>query len=177
MQSYFVRIGALAEVRAASGPIGLTRDCRVIVRTGIGLQCGEIVGSCRQPPRRQTEIASILRTTTRDDERLIVRLDRNKPKAVEQCRHVLAQSGSQSVLLDIDQMLDGGTLVLHFLGEVDQAAESITAKIVEQYESVIRTRQIAKLLRDGCGPDCGTGGGCETGTCSGCSLAEACQVR
>jgi len=191
MQSYFVRIGALAEIQSARGPDGVERDSRVILRTAAGLQLGLVLGPSQQLPSfeasapkasgagassAETTAAHILRSTTDEDELLIGRLNRHKRTAVERCREALASSGSKSVLLDIDQMLDGGILVMHFLGEVDQTAESITKQIAEEYESVVRTRHFAKLLRDGCGPDCGTGAGCSTGSCTGCNAA-ACTDR
>jgi len=196
MQSYFVRIGALAEIQSAWGPNGVERDSRVILRTAAGLQLGLVLGPSREFSSDEASSAEassaeassaeassaeatgtrILRSTTDQDELLIGRLSRHKRTAVERCREALTSSGSKSTLLDIDQMLDGGTLVMHFLGEVDQVAESITKQIAEEYESVIRTRHFAKLLRDGCGPDCGTGAGCSTGSCSGCNAA-ACTDR
>jgi hypothetical protein len=76
------------------------------------------------------------------------------------------------MLLDVDQLFDGGTLIMHFLGPVDAIAETVTREIADRYESVVRSRHFSKLLRDGCGPDCGTekGGGCGT-SCAGCSVA------
>jgi hypothetical protein len=71
--------------------------------------------------------------------------------------------------VDVDQVFDGGTLIMHFLGPVDTIAESITKGIADRYESIVRSRHFAKLLREGCGPDCGTQlGGCEA-TCAGCA--------
>jgi len=94
---------------------------------------------------------------------------------VEACQVALAESGSDAVLLDVDQLFDGGTLVMHFLGSVDAAAESITREITERYESIVRTRHFAKLLRDGCGPDCGEkDGGCGS-KCGGCAIAKSCS--
>ena len=118
---------------------------------------------------REAETATksrILRVTTDEDELLIRRLERHKREAVEACREALAQSGSSSLLLDVDQFLDGGTLLMHFLGPVDEIAETVTKQVVEKYESIVRSRHFAKLLRDGCGPDCGseTSSGCGAGS-------------
>ena len=175
MQSYFVRIGSLAEVHAVRGPADIDRNCRVIVRTPAGLQLGQVLGPCDDSIKYSIDSPKILRSTTSEDELLIRRLNRHKRQAIEKCRRAIAQSGSKSVLLDVDQMLDGGTLVMHFLGPVDRAAESITKQIADEYESVVQTRHFAKLLRDGCGPDCGSGSGCSTGGCTGCSSAVACN--
>lgn len=177
MQSYFVRIGSLAEVQAASGPAGIERNDRVIVRTSKGLQLGQVLGPCRDPIADDANRPRILRNTTDQDELLIRRLNRHKQQAIELCRASLAESGSNSILLDVDQMLDGQTLVMHFLGDVDRAAQTTSETIVEEYESVVRTRHFAKLLRDGCGPNCGSGDECSSGSCSGCTAAAGCSTN
>lgn len=171
MFTYFVRLGPLAELRAAVGGMRLPRDCRVIVRTSLGLQVGEIVGPCRAaeadaPPR-------ILRATSAADELLVQRLGRHRRLAVQRCRAALAAGGSQSVLLDVEPVLDGTRVVLHFLGTIDEQAERLTAELVAEYESIVRTADFAALLEAGCGPDCGTGAGapCSNGQCSGCALS------
>ncbi len=177
MSLYFVRIGSLAEVQAALGSVAIERDSRVIVRTRLGLQLAHVLAPCREPITDEQELPTILRITTDEDELLIRRLNRHKREAVESCRESLKKSGSKSILLDVDQLLDGGTLIMHFLGDVDQAAQTVTNSIVEDYESVVRTRHFAKLLRDGCGPDCGAGGACTSGSCSGCIATAACNAN
>jgi len=168
MPAYFVRLGPLAELRAAISNVRLSRHRRVVVRTADGLRIGEIVAPCRAAESDDPPI--ILRPTSGEDELLIRRLARHRREAVEKCRAALAEAGSNAVLLDVDPLLDGTKLMLHFLGQVDDRAERIAGKIVDEYESIVRTRHFTKLLRDGCGPACGTqnAGGCGTEGCSGC---------
>ncbi len=189
MSYSYVRIGALCEVHLAHCPLILPRGRRVIVRTGRGTELAEIIRCVSDPalkkslatdetaaqPTSREPTASVLRPTTTEDELLLRRLERHKREAVEACQTALAESESQSVLLDVDQLFDGGTLVMHFLGSVDSLAESITREITERYESIVRTRHFSKLLSDGCGPNCGEQDGeCGTG-CSGCAVAKACK--
>ncbi len=190
MRYCYVRIGALGEVHLATCPLILPRGRRVIVRSSRGTELAEIIRCIpsqepentsvtedqpQTPSKRQPSV-SILRPTSDEDELLLKRLDRHKREAVEACQVALAESGSDAVLLDVDQVFDGGTLVMHFLGSVDAAAESITREITERYESIVRTRHFAKLLRDGCGPDCGEKeGGCGS-KCSGCAIAKSCSA-
>ncbi len=189
MSYSYVRIGALSEVHLAHCPLILPRGRRVIVRTGRGTELAEIIRCVSDPalkkslatdetaaqPTSREPTASVLRPTTTEDELLLRRLERHKREAVEACQTALAESESQSVLLDVDQLFDGGTLVMHFLGSVDSLAESITREITERYESIVRTRHFSKLLSDGCGPNCGEQDGeCGTG-CSGCAVAKACK--
>ncbi len=153
----------------------LRRGRRVIVRTSRGVELGEIVRRCHRESVAAQSTVSILRPTTDEDELLIRRLERHKREAVEACRTELSGSGSTSILLDMDQLFDGGTLIMHFLGPVDEIAESVTKKVVDRYESIVRTRHFSKLLRDGCGPACGTedSGGCGS-NCAGCAVGSAC---
>ena len=195
MHQYFIRLGALGEIHIAESTETLKRGHRVIVRTSRGIELAEVVG---RGPREQSTLAGsrvdsgadqngsdatdtgrILRITTHQDELLIGRLHRHKRAAIESCRRQLAESGSKATLLDVDQSLDGRTLMMHFLGPVDHVAESITESIVSEYETSVRSRHLAKLLNDGCGPGCGEQEGqgcqssCRTGACSGCGLASA----
>ena len=165
----------MAEVHTGRSAVELDRGRRVIVRTSRGVELGEVVRRCHGESGAGQSTVSILRPTTDEDELLIRRLERHKRAAVEACRTELSESGSKSILLDVDQLFDGGTLVMHFLGPVDEVAESITKKVVDRYESIVRTRHFSKLLRDGCGPACGTeaGGGCGS-SCAGCAVASAC---
>lgn len=179
MYRYFVRLGSLAEVHTARWPAAsLPRDCRVIVRTARGLELGEVVGRSGQEANPEAVELRILRPTSDEDELLIRRLERHKREAIEACRSALTEAGSRATLLDVDQLLDGGTLIMHFLGPPDEIAESVTRQIADRYESIVRTRHFAKLLRDGCGPECGTdkAGGCGN-DCAGCSTAAACRSR
>ncbi len=173
MPQYLLRLGSLGQLHVGEWPHALERGQRLIVRTEMGVQLAETVGPCsdRMSMVDAHARATILRATSAQDELLIRRLDRHKREAVEACRQRLIEAGSAATLLDVDQMFDGGTLVMHFLGPVDDLALPITSQVVEQYESVVRTRHFAKLLRDGCGPNCGTqeGNGCST-QCTGCSI-------
>jgi len=188
MSYSYVRIGALSEVHLANCPLILPRGRRVIVRSDRGTELAEIIRclphpalestlgppKLTDPPAKRQPTVSVLRPTTEEDELLLRRLERHKREAVEACQMALAQSDSQAVLLDVDQLFDGGTLVMHFLGPVDSTAESITREITERYESIVRTRHFSKLLREGCGPDCGEKeGGCGN-ACNGCAVASRC---
>ncbi|MDA8743665.1 hypothetical protein N9N28_03425 [Rubripirellula amarantea] len=175
MNSLFLRIGSLGEIHVASAPVALPRGRRVIARSGRGVELGEVVGPCRND-RFGKPTVQVLRPTTEEDELLIRRLERHKRRAVEACRDALVAAGSPAVLLDIDQLFDGGTLVMHFLGDSDENAEAITRSVATEYEGVVQSRHFAKLLSEGCGPGCGTaaGGGCGGG-CATCSTA--CSIK
>lgn len=149
----------------------MLRGQRVILRTARGLELGEVIRECHASPQKSKAARPrIVRPTTDQDELLISRLERHKRRAVEACRTALERSGSTAILLDVDQLFDGGTLVMHFLGPVDAIAQSITREVAEEYESIVRSRHFAKLLIDGCGPDCGNKDhGCAS--CAGCAAS------
>lgn len=173
MPSFYVRVGVNAELHVIQAPGRLEHGRRVLVRTGRGVELADLVS----PATAQRAVPSVeyLRSTTPEDELLLERLERYKREAVEECRVALAESGSKSVLLDVDQLFDGGSLILHFLGESDSIAQSVTEAIVNRYQSVVRSDEFAKLLSEGCGPGCGTAEGVGCGSnCSGCALAEHC---
>lgn len=176
MHHYLVRLGAMAELYAITTPLRLPGHRRVLVRTSRGVELGELVSG--QPRSESAAFAKVdfVRCTTSEDDFLIARLDRYKCEAVEACRELLTESESSAILLDVDQLFDGGTLLLHFLGPVDACADEITRQVVARYEQVARIGEFATLLETGCGPACGTdeGGGCGD-TCAGCAVASACR--
>ena len=177
MSQFFVRLGALGEIHVADGSGRFERGRRVILRTPRGVELAEVIGS--SAGHRKFLSHRILRATTEQDEILIRRLDRHKRAAVERCRQEMVRAGCKATLLDVDQLFDGGTLVMHFLGPVDDAAEEITKRIAADYESVVRSRHLAKLLHEGCGPECGENeGGCDSGGgCGSCAARVACHSQ
>ena len=175
MSSVFVRIGVLAEIRRASAAQRHDPGTRVVVRTERGLEVGEVVGACQD--RQMEHRVTVIRKVTDQDELLIQRLARDKRSAVEKCRQALQQSGSQAVLLDIEQLFDGTTLILHFLGEPDELAKSVVGELASEYESVVKTVELTKSLVQGCGPECGTSNAAGCGSsCAGCAVASACKT-
>ena len=193
MKYCFVRIGSLGEVHGAEAVFAMDRGQRVLVRTGRGVELAEVLGP-RQARLGKTQDQTqdqaqnhgsveakpiqILRATTPQDELLIERLQQHKREAVEQCRQELSESGSDAILLEVDHLFDGGTLVMHFLGDIDKTAQTITQQVAKRYESVVRTEDLAKLLDEGCGPSCGTeeGSGCGSG-CAGCAARIVCHSK
>ncbi len=178
MPHYFVRLGAFSEIQVAASDAPLERGSRVILRSPRGVELGEIIS-----PAAAAEIAGaaplqVLRGVGSQDEMLLARLERHKRRAIEKCRLGLSSRHSSATLLDIDHLFDGTSLVLHFLGSVDADTEAYVRELASDYESVVRTGPLAKLLSDGCGEGCGTSAskGCG-GQCGSCAVAGACGVK
>lgn len=185
MSQYLVRIGFAGDCFRGAAPEAsdrqkpLLRGSEVLVQTPRGVELGEVLGESKvdneSPPGLQ-----IIRRLTADDRLLVERLERYRRDAVRRCQKVLAASESSAVLLDVDQLFDGNTLVLHFLGPVDALGHELTQQIVAQYESEVQSIRLAELMMHGCGPDCGTeaSGGCgSAGGCASCAVAGACGNR
>lgn len=177
MLAYLVRIGFAGDCFVAGSPPDdsafqepLAVGAEVLVQTPRGIELGEILAPIRQPPVEPKSL-KIIRELTADDRLLVERLGRHKRDAVRRCQDVLAARGSAAVLLDVDQLFDGNTLILHFLGPVDALDRESTNVVLAEYEAEVRSIRLAELMTHGCGPDCGTedaeGAGC--GSPAGCA--------
>lgn len=146
---------------------------RVLVQTPRGVELGKVMNRISDSPPSGLRI---LRRVTREDSMLIKRLQQHKTEAVQRCQKLLAKSDSEAVLIDVDHLFDGNSLVLHFLGPVDAIGRELTDELVRQYEAEVQSIRLSELMNKGCGPGCGTaaaeGSGCGTdGGCATCSVA------
>jgi len=170
------QIGRFAAVDAVRYP----RRSRVVVRTRRGLEIGEVLA----PPEGESDPAwadgEILRGMTVEDELLSARLEKHRQEAYEACVALLAEAGSQAVLLDVEHLFDGQGLYFYFLGEVTPELETCTERLADAYETTVQFRKFTETLIKGCGPGCGTEeaqgqGGCVD--CTSCAVASVCGAR
>lgn len=167
------RVGRFSAVDAAR----YARGAAVVVRTARGLELGQVLA----PPECESPAGlgdgSLLRAVSAADRLLAARLEQRGPAAFAAVSARLAELNSRAVLLDVEPLFDGRTLVFHFLGDAPPEVES---DLAEAYEAVAQIRRFAETLVTGCGPGCGTeeaiGGGCQS--CStGCAVAGSCGTR
>jgi len=165
-------VGRFTSVDAVAYP----RASRVVVRTGRGLETGEVLGPSEEAATHGNTDGSILRGLTVEDELLVARLEKNRQKALEACTARLAQRGITATLFDVEHLFDGRSLFFYFLGEVTPEIEAITAELAEVYDAAAEFRKFSETLTAGCGPGCGTeeGAGHASGGCTLC--AKACAV-
>ncbi len=179
-RQHLIRVGALAHVGrfTAVDAVCYPRHAAVIVRTGRGLELGEVLDPPGDGPDAAGSDGSILRGVTPEDQLLQARLQKNSRAAYQACSRLLAQRNLPAVLMDVEHLFDGRTLVFYFLGEVTPELESLTGELAELYESHVQFRKFSEAVVQGCGPDCGTeaAGGCKTCT-SGCAIAGACATK
>lgn len=178
-----VRFGALGEVGRFRNPdrVRYAWGDRVVLRTGRGLELGEVLGESDpfsdpvEATARDTGV--VLRRTTAEDELLAERIERRRDEAYQACNDLMLSRGFDAVLLEVEHLFDGQSLVFYFLGEVAPELELLTAELAEAYETRAEFRKFSETLTQGCGPGCGTteageGGGC--GSCGSCAVAGAC---
>jgi len=176
---HLVRVGALATVGRFTSVDATVyaRHARVIVRTGRGLELGEILAQ----PDDEADLApgdgSILRRVTIEDQLLVARLERNRDSAFEACTARLAELSIPVALMEVEQLFDGRTLAFYFLGDITPEVEAVSEELAELYEAQVQVRKFADTLTEGCGPGCGTeaAGGCKT-CATGCAVAGLCST-
>lgn len=177
---HLVRVGTLGEVGhfASADSLRYPRGSPVVVRTPRGLELGEVLA----PPNDLTEAEAdgqILRPMTVEDQLLAARLEKNRAAAYEACAQRIAALGLGTVLIDVEHLFDGQTLVFYFLGDPPDVLEGVCAELAELYEASAQFRRFTETLLIGCGPGCGTadalGGGCGSCTLGRAAGCENCS--
>ncbi len=177
---HLVRVGTLGHVGrfTAVDAVCYPRETRVVVRTGRGLELGEILQPPAETPDAAPADGSILRGLTIEDQLLEARLERNRQAAYEACAARLNELGSPAVLMDVEHLFDGRSLVFYFLGEMSPPLEALTDELAELYETQVQFRKFTEAVTEGCGPGCGTDAAAGCKTCvTGCAVASACATR
>jgi PSP1-like protein len=171
---HWVRVGVLGNVGrfAAADAKRYPRGSRVICRTTRGLEVGDVLASLEDGGERECD-GTLLRRVTIEDDLLLARLERNRDEAYRACQQRLAERGIPAVLVDVEHLFDGQSLLFYFLGETTSALDALTAELAEVYEAQVQFRKFTDTLIAGCGPKCGTdeAEGCGNGGCSTCAVA------
>jgi hypothetical protein len=169
-------VGRFTSVDAVSYP----RASRVIVRTGRGLETGDVLGPADESLGHGSSDGSILRGMTIEDELLEARLQQKRQTALDACIARLNERNISATLVDVEHLFDGRSLFFYFLGEVTPQVEAITSELAEVYDAAAQFRKFADTLTEGCGPGCGTeaatGHGCTT-CATACAVSSACATR
>jgi hypothetical protein len=177
---HFVRVGVLGSVGrfAAADQKRYARGTRVVCRTLRGLEVGEVLAAVDTSTEEPCD-GSLLRRLTIEDDLLLARLEKNRAAALDACNSRLAQLSAPPVLLDVEHLFDGQSLIFYFLGDTPPELDSLTAELADLYEAKAQLQKFADTLTHGCGPLCGTeeGGGCSTGGCSTCAVVGACGTK
>jgi cell fate regulator YaaT (PSP1 superfamily) len=143
----------------------------VVVRTARGLELAEVLA----PPSELSEAeadGAILRPATVEDQLLAARLEKNRTAAYEACAARIAELGLSTVLIDVEHLFDGQSLVFYFLGEPSDELQEVCSELAELYEASAQFRRFTETLLVGCGPGCGTADA-EGGGCGSCAVGRA----
>jgi len=180
MGFHLVRYSLLGEVGrfVAADAVRYPRNSRVIVRSGRGLEVGQVLSEPVPTEGIGRTDGRILRKMTVEDELLVARLEKHRHTAFEACSTLLQEHSIPAVLMDVEHLFDGAGLFFYFLGEIPAEAEQFTQQLAAQYETTVEFRKFAETLAEGCGPGCGTEaamgqGGCDN--CTSCAVAAACK--
>lgn len=178
-RQHLVRVGALGCVGRFTSvdAVRYPRHARVVVRTGRGLELGEVLAEPARPDDGPAD-GSILRGMTVEDQLLAARLEQHRQAAYQACAARMAEIDTRAVLMDVEHLFDGRTLLFYFLGDMTPELESLTDELAELYETQVQFRRFAEAVNEGCGPGCGTetAAGCKT-CATGCAVAGACPTR
>ena len=139
-----------------SMPCATREGARVIVRTGRGLETGEVLAPCESPVERgQRRRGHSAGNDGRGPASRSAAGEESRPR-FGLCQRRLRDLGVAATLTDVELLFDGRSLYFYFLGEVTPAVEAITQKLAETYDSVAELRKFADTMTAGCGPGCGT---------------------
>jgi len=178
-RQHLVRVGALGHVGrfTAVDAVRYPRHTQVVVRTGRGLELGEVLTEPEGTDDGPAD-GSILRGVTVEDRLLAARLEIHRQAAFEACAARLLEMNSPAVLMDVEHLFAGSTLLFYFLGEMTPELEALTADLAELYETHVQFRRFADAVTEGCGPACGTDDATGCKSCATtCAVAGACPTR
>jgi len=123
-RQHLVRVGALGHVGrfTAVDAVRYPRHARVVVRTGRGLELGEVLAAPEGPDDGSAD-GSILRGVTVEDQLLAARLEKHRQSAFEACTARMLEMNAAAVLMDVEHLFDGRTLLFYFLGDMTPKLE------------------------------------------------------
>ncbi|HWB13292.1 MAG TPA: PSP1 C-terminal domain-containing protein [Pirellulales bacterium] len=176
---HLVRVGALGHVGRFTSvdATRFPRGSRVIVRTVRGLEVGEVLAPPASESRAESD-GAIVRGMTIEDQLLEARLGSKRQEAYDACRRRLADLRIEAVLVDVEHLFDGQTLVFYFLGPQPPGLKTVAAELAEAYDAEAQIGTFADVLASGCGPGCGTEEAAGCGSCStGCAVAGLCSSK
>jgi cell fate regulator YaaT (PSP1 superfamily) len=176
---HLVRWGSLGFVAAftAVDAVRYPRGARVVVRTGRGLELGEVLTSLGDDSQAPHE-GMLLRGMTEQDRLLETRLLKNRDEAYDSCRRKLAELRLDVPLMDVEHLFDGRSLIFYFLGEQPPQLAQVTDELAEAYDAEVQFRAFTDAVVAGCGPDCGTENAAGCGDCgTGCAVAQYCSTH
>ena len=212
---YLIRYGLMGHIgqfRASDDPGSIFhRGQVVVIRSNRGVEMGEVLTDCGDPGLSdpaggvsfpQEAISSrtaaagrpnLYRAAGSEDFLRALQVDELQPDRFSMCKRILDEDGWPWELLDVEPLLDGETIVLHYLGphDVDVADLRVRFRMLADIDIVLEPVGIdiaidhpaasdgQRQCDSGCGSSgCGSGGydggGCQSSaSTSGCGQVLA----
>jgi nitrite reductase/ring-hydroxylating ferredoxin subunit len=132
--SYLVRYGVMGHVsRVGSNRlIPCRRGDRVIVNTDRGLEVGEVLeapSGVAGNSSKKKPAGELLRVMSEEDQREQQLLDSTQPSAIRMCEQLVAERKLPITIVDVEQLFDGETIMVHYLGELTEKLGPIAVEL------------------------------------------------
>jgi cell fate regulator YaaT (PSP1 superfamily) len=184
-REYLVSYGKLGDFGRfrTTQPLSCRRGDRVVLRTHRGVEIGEVLrdatpGHAHFLPN--TTVGSLLRLANHDDERTADALLDRVPGLCEEAQRQAASCGLPLVILDMEMLLDGEHLVLHFLRSAECDVRPLVSGLSTSLAMHILVEDLTaeRKTDHGCGHcDGDSCGSCGSGGCGTCGTAKPEEVR
>ncbi|MGQ9503970.1 MAG: PSP1 domain-containing protein [Thermogutta sp.] len=156
---YIVRFGAmrlLGVFTPAREGNHFSRGDRVIVRTGRGLEIGEVLLEASERVLSylvEPQQGQILHLMTADDEREATRIRRQAAEEIKICEQIVSELGLQMELVDVEHVFGGERIIVYYLADGRVDFRELVKRLAAEFHTRIEMRQIgvrdeAKLLAD-----------------------------
>jgi hypothetical protein len=208
--TYLIRFGLMGHIAQFRAPAEQGDDFRrgqvVVIRSNRGMELGEVLTTCDDPglpdssgkiptAERHNSVENgaggqpnVCRAVGPDDLVRAQRANELRPNRFSTCQRILEENGWPWELLDVEPLLDGETIVLHYLGphQVDAAILCATFRVACKLNVVLEPVGVDVPLdhsgaldgQHGCGDGCGSSGhgsgGCAGGGCKSSAESSGC---
>ena len=206
--TYLIRYGLMGHIGQFHAPAESTdvfhRGQKVVIRSNRGVELGEVLSACDDPGsanlngkfanrERHDSLESsaapeprVYRAARANDLMLAQQANELRPNRLAMCLRILVENGWPWELIDVEPLLDGETIVLHYLGphELDGAILRARFRVASKINVVLEPVGVDVPLAEssgsggchGCGSGCGSCGQ-TSGGCGGCASHSSALSR
>jgi cell fate regulator YaaT (PSP1 superfamily) len=186
-QEYIVGYGLAGDFGRfrAGAPLELGRGDRVVVRSGRGLEVGEVLRPAT--PRHalflpNTSVGELLRPAGAEDEAQAAAARERAARVLRRGGELAGALGLPLALLDAEVLLGGDRAVLHLVRWEQADVRELVSGLAREFDLHVELADLSAPADEpaGCG-SCGDGGGCGScgsgGGCGSCGTAAPEEVR
>ncbi len=158
MSKYVVRYGAMRILGMFESPADrkYLRGVSVIVRTGRGLEAGQVLCEASDAAAADLKDASegqVLRAMTAEDAIELTRIHEQEEHEFQVCLRCIAELGLEMHLVDVEHIFGGERIVVYYLADGRVDFRELVKMLAGEFQTRIEMRQIgvrdeAKLMAD-----------------------------